>query len=723
MNWDLTFSYSKVARRIFSLFILCALLPVIALSLISFRQVTQQLDEDSRQELRQAAKNEGMAVYERLRLLDSDMLRAAANPKALGGPSSASFGLSVSTRNLFQALAVQSEAGLQPIFGRIAVQPSLSAAQKQHLAEGNAILLPVPCGSGQVCVYMLRYVDARHAKRGILIGKVNFAEVLAAETLPSATILCITNENGEAVFCPQQDARLALPKSLGRVSSGNFQWHQARQEYVAGYWRLFLHATYQAPEWTFILSKSRNDILAPTKEFGRTFPAVILLTLLVVVLLTLVQIRRSMVPLQKLKQATQQIADRRFDTHVEITSGDEFQQLAEGFNQMTRDLGKQFRALETVREVDRAILSSLRSEDIIKTVLERVCSFLPYAATCITLLHEDGNDQAVTYTSISGEHREDGIVTATLGASELEELHRNPTALRLDAPAAWRSYLAPLLAGDMKWFLVISIRHEQRLLGVLALAHPSIPQESPDDRVYAIQLADRLAVALSNARLLEELADLNLGTLTALARAIDAKSEWTSGHSERVTRMAIDIAREMGLPPRELAILHRGGLLHDIGKIGTPAEILDKPGKLTEQEFRVMKEHVTTGARILEPIPGFSELIPIVLQHHERFDGTGYPQGLAGEKISLHARIFAVADVYDALISDRPYRPGWELERVQQFVKEQAGSHFDPRVVEAFLAVMSRRAAAKERASAVEGEQDKPNEVFARGERKNQCVS
>jgi putative nucleotidyltransferase with HDIG domain len=183
---------------------------------------------------------------------------------------------------------------------------------------------------------------------------------------------------------------------------------------------------------------------------------------------------------------------------------------------------------------------------------------------------------------------------------------------------------------------------------------------------------------------------LNQGTLVALARAVDAKSHWTAGHSERVTSMAMNIGREMGLPAEELQVLYRGGLLHDVGKIGVPNYVLDKPGALTESEMDLVREHVNIAGRILEPIAGFRDCMPIVLQHHEWYNGGGYPKGLAGEEISLHARIFAVADCYDALVSDRPYRPGMPLERVLGIIESERGKKYDPRVVDAFLKVVSR---------------------------------
>lgn len=183
----------------------------------------------------------------------------------------------------------------------------------------------------------------------------------------------------------------------------------------------------------------------------------------------------------------------------------------------------------------------------------------------------------------------------------------------------------------------------------------------------------------------EALEQLDVGTLTALARAIDAKSTWTSGHSERVTTLALQIGKAMGLSSAELRILHRGGLLHDIGKIGTPNPILDKPGSLDREELRIMREHVKTGVRILEPVPCFRELLPIVGQHHEWFDGSGYPLGLRGENISLLARILAVADCYDALASDRPYRKGLASGEVIKILQQRSGTQFDPKVMQVFL--------------------------------------
>jgi putative nucleotidyltransferase with HDIG domain len=183
----------------------------------------------------------------------------------------------------------------------------------------------------------------------------------------------------------------------------------------------------------------------------------------------------------------------------------------------------------------------------------------------------------------------------------------------------------------------------------------------------------------------EALEQLDLGTLTALARAIDAKSAWTAGHSERVTNLALQMGHALGLPAKSLEIMRRGGLLHDIGKIGTPLTILDKPGRLEPEEMQIMRNHVGIGVRILEPIPCFREALPMVAQHHEYFDGSGYPAGLAGENICLHARILVVADCYDAIISDRPYRKGLSPRQTLEILRQNSGTQFDPMVIEVFM--------------------------------------
>jgi diguanylate cyclase (GGDEF)-like protein/putative nucleotidyltransferase with HDIG domain len=186
------------------------------------------------------------------------------------------------------------------------------------------------------------------------------------------------------------------------------------------------------------------------------------------------------------------------------------------------------------------------------------------------------------------------------------------------------------------------------------------------------------------------LAELYLATIKSLALAIDAKDQYTHQHILRVQRYAVAIALEMGLSGAELEAVNTGALLHDIGKLGVPEYVLLKPGRLTAEEFEKIKKHPEIGAAILDPVEFPWPVLPVVRHHHEKWDGTGYPDGLKGEEIPLTARIMAVADVYDALTSSRSYRRAWTHQRAVETIVRDAGSHFDAVVVESFIKVIDR---------------------------------
>lgn len=186
----------------------------------------------------------------------------------------------------------------------------------------------------------------------------------------------------------------------------------------------------------------------------------------------------------------------------------------------------------------------------------------------------------------------------------------------------------------------------------------------------------------------DELDRLFRGTITALAAAVDAKSPWTRGHSERVTSYSLAVGAGLGLPETDLKTLELAALLHDIGKIGTYEAILDKAGKLTEEELKIIRQHPSKGAEILSPIKQLKGIVPLVRGHHESYDGSGYPDGLKGEDIPIMARILAVCDSYDAMTADRPYRKGRNKDESVAELKRCAGIQFDPEVVNTFVKVL-----------------------------------
>jgi len=196
-------------------------------------------------------------------------------------------------------------------------------------------------------------------------------------------------------------------------------------------------------------------------------------------------------------------------------------------------------------------------------------------------------------------------------------------------------------------------------------------------------LASKAAAAIETSALYDDLKESYIATVQALANAIEARDVYTRGHTERVFRLSEILAHELGWGEEQLGDLKMGGLLHDIGKIGVPDSILNKPGPLTPDEFEIMKKHPETGARMIESIPFLKQALPYVLYHHERHDGKGYPRGLRGDEIPLAGRLLAVVDTLDAITSDRPYRGGRLLAEAIGEIKQNSGTQFHPEIVRA----------------------------------------
>jgi putative two-component system response regulator len=203
---------------------------------------------------------------------------------------------------------------------------------------------------------------------------------------------------------------------------------------------------------------------------------------------------------------------------------------------------------------------------------------------------------------------------------------------------------------------------------------------------YQKLLQERENLRTANKRL----SDAYEATIEGWSHAMDLRDRETEGHSRRVTELSIKLAKAMGMNDEEIVHLRHGALLHDMGKIGVPDSILHKPDDLTEQEWAIMRQHPRFAFEMLNSIEYLREALEIPYFHHEKWDGTGYPQGLKGEQIPIAARIFAVADVWDALTSNRPYRPAWSREAALTYIQEQSGKHFDPQVVELFFKVIQQ---------------------------------
>jgi len=245
----------------------------------------------------------------------------------------------------------------------------------------------------------------------------------------------------------------------------------------------------------------------------------------------------------------------------------------------------------------------------------------------------------------------------------------------------------------VKSALSVPLIAKDRMIGVLNIDRStSAAQFSQPNLSVVASFAGQLAMAIDNARVYSDLEGHFLGTITALAAAVDAKDPYTFGHSSGVTDHAIAIAQGLGLTEREIETLRKASILHDIGKIGIDGSILNKPGPLDAEEREIMQQHPSIGANILGSLDFLEDVVPIVFYHHEHFDGRGYPAGMAGEDIPLGARIISVADAYNAMTSDRPYRSALGLAQATRELKAHAGTQFDPKVVDVFLPILARSA-------------------------------
>jgi putative nucleotidyltransferase with HDIG domain len=512
------------------------------------------------------------------------------------------------------------------------------------------------------------------------------------DNLPLDTDFCVLDSSHRLLYSsgPSLAKVAGLLKSNTQAStSGHFEFKADGKQFIASYTQMFLKPNFKLPYWTVIIFKPKSDVFAPLAEFKISFSSIIILTLMVVLWLSMITIRKNLVPIGALKEGAQRIAQRDFSQPVSVASLDEFKDLAVAFNEMANALNHKFKTLSAKAEIDQAVLSALDPDEIIKAAITRIADCVACRVYGISLI--DSSASARDRAHYSFHFKRESILTEAVNITPQERrvLAQYPNYLSLKVHDPRPHYLPTNSHLRLPTPLILPVWVKKDLAAILWLAGSQSEQFTAEDITLARQLADQIAVALSNSSLIAELQEMNWGALQALARAVDAKSAWTAGHSERVAELALKIGKSLNLNSNSIENLQRAAFLHDIGKIGVPLAVLDKPSKLSEEEFHLIKRHPGLGAKIIQPINAFKTITPMIAQHHERFDGKGYPVGLAGEEIHQGARILAVADVYDALSSDRPYRKGMVIEATLELIQKEAGGQFDPEMVEALLKVIA----------------------------------
>ncbi len=358
--------------------------------------------------------------------------------------------------------------------------------------------------------------------------------------------------------------------------------------------------------------------------------------------------------------------------------------------------------LGALRTIDRAISGSSDLSTTLTVFLQETVRQLRVDAACVLLLNP--HSQLLEYVQGLGfesDYVQSSYVHMGEGFAGRIAKERK-TRVIWDSAAVDEEPLAQELIEreGFKACIGVPLIAKGQVKGVLEIFNRIALLPDPEWLDFMEALADQAAIALESAELSDRMQDSHSELLLAYdktiegwSRALDFRDKETEGHSQRVTELTLRLVKELGLKSEKLAHVRRGALLHDIGKLGVPDSILLKPGKLTKDEFDIMKRHTEIAYSLLSPIEFLRMALDIPYCHHEKWDGSGYPRGLKGEEIPLTARAFAIVDVWDALCSDRPYRVAWPAEKALEHIRKKAGSHFDPNIVSVFetSCVFSRR--------------------------------
>jgi HD-GYP domain-containing protein (c-di-GMP phosphodiesterase class II) len=369
-------------------------------------------------------------------------------------------------------------------------------------------------------------------------------------------------------------------------------------------------------------------------------------------------------------------------------------------NRAEEKLQRQLNRLAALRHIDIAITSSINLDVTFNVLLNQISEQLN--ASAVAIVYFDKAINMLEYRALQGFHTNKLIKERlTLGEglagkialerksifiSDLKKHPITPRFLEFINSENFETYCGtPAIAkGEVKGIIEVYFRS------------PFVPDQEWLD--YFETLAGQTAIAIDNAVMFDTLQRANTelsiaydATLEGWAKALELRDGETEGHSRRLTEMTTKLSKIFGFRDEELIHIRRGVLLHDIGKMAVPDEILRKPGPLTDEEWEIMRQHPVYAYEMLYPIHYLRPALEIPYCHHEKWDGSGYPQGLAGEKIPLSARLFSIIDVWDALSSDRPYRQAWPRGKITTYMREQSGKHFDPRAVDEFFNLIETR--------------------------------
>lgn len=364
----------------------------------------------------------------------------------------------------------------------------------------------------------------------------------------------------------------------------------------------------------------------------------------------------------------------------------------EAYKEVSYRLQTATEELETMFGLSQAMISTLNLQKVLSLIVKNACLITSSQACSVRLLDKSGDTLLPGMSfGLNLDYLQKTPIKVGEGIAGLIALTKKPISISNIAQDKRVRYASRLMEQGICSILGTPIIFNDQLLGVLMTYSDRERRFSLEEVKLLSTFASQAAIAINNAQMHEDLHRIYLDTIKALVLAMEARYPYMKGHSTRVTHYATKIAHKMQLSEPDIEIIRYCGNIHDVGKIAIPDEILNKPGELTPGERAIVEQHPVKGQEMLLPLKFLELGIPIVRHHHERYDGKGYPDGLAKKQIPMGARILCTTDAFDAMTSERPYRPKLSLKKAIQELKVNAGTQFDPEIVKLFLEVLKKK--------------------------------
>jgi diguanylate cyclase (GGDEF)-like protein len=497
---------SRLSRRIFGLFLLTAFIPILTISLVSFKQISEQLDIESKRQVYRESRALGLAMFDRFLSLETNLKLISSALES----SNKKISLTEDEwlRSIFSSVFITNNKGnAYRLFGESALLGEITNSQEQHLHNKNTLIQIQLTENQTPGIFLIRSLAAGDDDRNYLVGKINETYMWDLG-IYEPDMFCVLNKQNVVLYCSESinpEDRTKLFLGFRESTENNFNYWQINDtEYAVNLWSVFLEAQFQMDEVVVAMARPRKTVLASLEQYKKVFPEALIITGLLVALLSLVQIRRSLVPLEELTKGTNRISRGEFNEPVDIKSGDEFEKLADSFNQMAGRINDQFRTITALADIDRLILSTLDRPYIIETLIRHLHDVVKANHVCVVTIEDLENRSVILNVNQDEDVKCIEQQEITISNEEYAELENCQHYMQL-GENQHKSYTKHLIgAGDIS-FLIYPVRTKDGFTAFICISASETISFQESKLLQLREMADRVAVALSNAAWEEKL--------------------------------------------------------------------------------------------------------------------------------------------------------------------------------------------------------------------------